>query len=131
MSPVPAAYRFGDIVKANVPEPTGAQIDYEHTAMVLRPPDANGDLWLLVISSKFTRPVGRFMFEVPWKEGGHPDTGLWRECVIKCQWAVPFNQRDISARIGRMPSELAEKAVEYAITAAEEKQQQNAARTNL
>jgi mRNA-degrading endonuclease toxin of MazEF toxin-antitoxin module len=121
MSPDPPAYRFGDIVKANVPDPTGAQIDYDHTAMVLRPPDANGDLWLLVISSSFTRPVGRLTFEVPWQEGGHPDTGLWRECVIKCKWAVPFNQRDISARIGRMPSEFAERAVEYAITAAEEK----------
>src|SRR5262249_24533091 len=112
------AYRFGDIVKAKVPCPEGKEIDYDHTAMVLRPPDANGDLWLLVISSKFTRPIGRFMFEPPWAVGGHPETGLWQECVIKCHWAVPFNQRDITARLGRMPSESAEKAVEYAITAA-------------
>lgn len=90
--------------------------------MVLRPPDAVGDMWLLVISTKFTRPLAKFWMDVPWALGGHPETGLWQECVLKANWAVRMNQRDMTARIGRMPSDYAEKASEYAVTAALEKQ---------
>jgi len=59
------------VVIADIPEPDGTPCDHEHTAMVFRPPDESGNLYLLAISTKFSRPVGRFMIEVPYG-GGRP-----------------------------------------------------------
>jgi hypothetical protein len=89
--------------------------------MVLREPDVAGNLWLVGISTKFTPPAGRLKIELPWMEGGHPETGLHRRCALVCKWVVPWNASKILRCVGVLPSSIAEKAVEYAITAAEEK----------
>ena len=121
-----AAYEFGHVVIADIADPDGNPCDHEHTAMVLRPPDDAGNLYLLAISTKFTRPLSRFMIEVPFAEGGHPVTGLSRPCVLKCGWVVRFHAKNIRCRIGRIPAKYAELAVEYAISAVEEKRKTQA-----
>jgi len=125
-----AAFEFGHVVIADIPDPEGKPCDHEHTAMVLRPPDEKGNLYLLAISSKFARPIGRLMIEVPWATGGHPVTGLSRPSVLKCGWVVPFHVDKIECRKGNIPSQYADLAVEYAITAIEEKRAQNANQTS-
>ena len=119
---MPSAYEFGHIVKADIPDPDGQACATPHYCMVLRPPDDDGDLYLVGISTRFDRPIPRLMIELPWEAAGHPDTGLYEPCVLKCAWVVKFNESRILRRVGRMPSDIAEQAVDYAITAAEEKQ---------
>lgn len=60
------------------------------------------------------------MLECPWAPGGHDDTGLDTRCVLKCWWVVFMNIRDFKGYLGMMPSDIAQQAVDYAITAKNE-----------
>jgi hypothetical protein len=89
--------------------------------MVLRAPDAEGTLWLLGISTKFTMPIGRLMIELPWQLGGHPTTGLSQPCVLKAWWAIEWKVSRIIRRLGVLPPEIVERAIDFAVTAVQEK----------
>jgi hypothetical protein len=89
--------------------------------MVLIPPDSTGNMWLIGISTQFTPPAGRLMIELPSQPGGDPQTGLWKRCVLKAWWAVPWKAEHIIEKLGTLPDELVGKAVEYVMTAVEEK----------
>jgi len=112
---------FGSVVLANIPDPDGRPCGHPHPAMVLRGPDDAGNLYLIGISTQFESPPGRLMVECPWSPGGHPETGLDRPCVLKCWWVVPFHRSQVLQYLGRMPSNVSQRALEYAITAVEEK----------
>jgi len=120
-----AALRVGHVVYAQIPDPAGAPLNEPHPAMVLRAPDADGTLWLLGISTKYSVPVGRLMIELPWSPGGHPATGLSRPCVLKCWWAVRWNANHVIRRLGALPPDIVEQAIEYAITAIQERKAQS------
>ena len=115
----PGAIRFGHIVFAHIPGSGNQACVDPHPAMVLRGPDPLGDLWLIGISTQFE--PGRLVIELPWSPEGHPVTGLWKRCALRCDWIVPWNVRDIRRRLGIVPSDLAERAVEYVISSVEEK----------
>lgn len=115
------ALKLGHIVYAQIPDPDGKPLDEPHPAMVLREPDAAGNLWLLGISTKYDPPPRRLMIELPWHPDGHPETGLSRPCVLKCWWAIPWKAQHIKRRLGRLSPELVELAIDYALTAIAEK----------
>ena len=121
---------FGWIVLADIPDPDGKACSHPHPAMVLRGPDSSGALWLIGISTKFDSPPGRLIVECPWAEGGHEMTGLTQPCALKCRWVVQFDRKRLIKYLGQMPSEIASLAVEYAITAMEEKRATEGSRAN-
>lgn len=88
--------------------------------MVLKGPDDDGTLYLIGISTKFDDPPGRLMIECPSDPKGHEQTGLKRRCVLKCWWVTRYNKSQIIDYLGTMPSEIAEQAVEYVLTAVAE-----------
>ncbi len=46
-------------------------------------------IWIAVISSAFTEPLQEGWKKLPFRskpQPPHPVTGLWKECVLKCDW---------------------------------------------
>lgn len=118
--PEGSSLSVGHVVLADLPDPSGAPCGHPHPAMILRGPSENGIVYLVAISTSFERPLGRLMIELPWAEGGHPDTGLSQPCVLKCFWVVRFDEKNILRRLGRLPSEIVSLAIDYVITHVEE-----------
>jgi len=115
-----AALKLGHTVLAQIPDPDGNACVGPHPAMILQPPNASGNLWLLGITSEFSLPLERLTIELPWKVGGHPETGLWKRCVLKCWWFVPWRLENITCRLGKLGPDIVESATDYAITARNE-----------
>lgn len=114
---------FGWTVLANLPDPDGKPCSHEHPAMVLRGPGSDGGLWVIAISTKFDTPNrNRFWIECDWQDGGHPVTGLSRPCVLKCNWVVAINRRDVIDYLGQIPLDVAERASDLALEYFQERQ---------
>ena len=98
-------YATGDIVLADIPDPDGKLCDHIHPAMVLK---ANAtDSWLIGISTKFSpSSLPAFWFRLPVSSA----TGLTEDCVLKCNWTVPFPVSRILRKIGDIPVEILEAA---------------------
>jgi hypothetical protein len=115
---------FGWTVLADLAQPDGSPCGHPHPAMVLRGPGADGKLWLLAISTKFETPLNKWWLECPWEKNGHPETGLWLPCVVKCDWYVQFDRNEILRQLGRIPMDLASRAADLAVEHFEWRQQQ-------
>lgn len=61
------------------------------------------------------------MLEAP---GGHPRTGLYRPCVLKCDWVVKFSTAAIQRRMGEMPNNHFEQATNWIKAFVEQKKLQ-------
>lgn len=84
--------------------------------MVLRGPAADGGLWLIAISTQFDRPnANPYWIECDWATGGHPLTGLDRPCVLKCDWVVRFNRRNLIDFLGEIDQTKATRASDLAL----------------
>jgi mRNA-degrading endonuclease toxin of MazEF toxin-antitoxin module len=102
----------GDIVMVHVPDPDGNPCAGEHPAMVLMTSATSLDAWVVAISTSIDRPLPANCIELPWQVGGHPVTGLWRQCVLKCHWYTRVPKNQIRTCIGKVPTALLETAVD-------------------
>ena len=112
---------IGDIVLVDLPDPDGLPCNSLHPAMVFRGPDPTGTIYVVAITSSFDPVEKHLVIPMPWADGGHPLTGLWKPCVMKCWWVVRLKADSVTQRLGVVPAEIAEMAFEYISTAVEEK----------
>ena len=54
----------------------------------------------------FSKPLPTNRIELPWKNGKHPVTGLYKPCVAVCDWIVKLDQSDIVSIGGIVPDSL-------------------------
>lgn len=123
-----AQYKFGDIVLIDLLDPQGQPCKAEHPAMIFRGPDEAGTAYVVAISTTFDEAEGRLAIDMPWAEGGHETTGLWRRCRMKCWWTCRIQVQSISRWIGVAPPDIAERALNYISVAVEERVAQAANR---
>ncbi len=99
-------FRLGDIVMARVSDPSGAKIDHDHPVIIVTPtsqiaPEA--EVRVVVISHSIQKPRPTGHIPMPWSPGRPPVTGLWRECVAKCDWTPAVLCAQLRNRIGITP----------------------------
>lgn len=104
-------FKYGDIVMARVRDPSGVYIDHDHPVIIVTPTQRivpESAVRVVVISHKITKPLPTGHIPMPWADGGHPVTGLWLECVAKCEWTPQVNHSDIKRLIGYTPPDKME-----------------------
>ncbi len=103
-------YKQGDIVLARVRDSEGKRITWSHPVIVLnegRNIDPTGEVDVIVITSKFRRPLQPGQFLMEWSPGGHKETGLDRECIANCDWQHTIPCSALTKRYGFLrPSKL-------------------------
>jgi hypothetical protein len=104
------AVKPGDIVFAYILDPSGKPCQDDHPVMVFRATDLSVDAWVVGITSKFNEPIPPHWLRVPWQPGGHPETGLYLDSVLKCNWVHRKLVADLGRPIGIMPPEIFERA---------------------
>ena len=97
---------------ADIPDPNGNPCGHRHPAMILRATDSATDVWLIGISTSFGHPLPGHWIEIPYQDGGHPITGLREPSVLKCNWVVRLHLNAVSRVIGKMPTDILERAVD-------------------
>lgn len=120
---------FGDIVMVRIPDENRNPLDDPHPAMILYGP-FNGLAIVIGITGTFDRPIPRLCIEMPWKDGGHPVTGLFKECIMVCSWIVQIDVSNVMFKMGTTPTGISSLAEQYATTHLLEKEKEvEAART--
>jgi hypothetical protein len=114
-------FQPGDIVVADIADPEGNPCGHRHPAMVLRSSPSAAELWLVGISTSFGTPLPNLWLPLPHDKNRHPITGLIEPCVLKCNWVVRFPVTLIAGKIGIVPTEIFERAVELIIAEVERK----------
>ncbi|MSR60028.1 MAG: type II toxin-antitoxin system PemK/MazF family toxin [Planctomycetaceae bacterium] len=113
------AYRFGDIVEADIPDPDG---NFKPRPVIIITPDAEiaaaSSLSVVAISTSPARgAVPESYFELPAKltvKGkGHTVTGLKLKCWAKCDWRVDVPKEDILYSRGTVPASILKRISEY------------------
>lgn len=111
-------YKQGDIVLARVRDPDGRRISWSHPVIILnKTKDISPEIpvSVMVITTKFRRPLETGQLLMPWSADGHKETGLWRECIAQCDWIWSIDYSTIVKRLGFTPPTILEQiAVEIA-----------------
>ena len=61
--------------------------------------------------------------ELPWAAGGHPDTGLNKECVLKGNWVFNWPMGQVRPTGYSMPQEYLDRAIDCVLLAVKLKAQ--------
>jgi mRNA-degrading endonuclease toxin of MazEF toxin-antitoxin module len=109
-------YAQGDIVFARFLDADGRACVDPHPAMILIRTDRIADtnpVWVAAISSTYSEPLRDGWKKLPWAPGGHPRTGLWKDCVLKCDWRATVEKSAIIRKLGAVSTETLEWAIEW------------------
>lgn len=110
--------RQGDIVLAQIPDEEGKKIAWPHPAIILNKSadiSPTNKIAVVAITTKFHLPLATGEFLMPWSADGHPETGLWYECIARCAWRPVIDYSMIIRRLGFTPRRILEEiAVEMA-----------------
>jgi mRNA-degrading endonuclease toxin of MazEF toxin-antitoxin module len=68
-------------------------------------------LVVVAATTRFERPLREEQIELPWSRTRHPVTGLYRPCVVVCDWLVPIYQSQIINIGGVVPNHILEQIV--------------------
>lgn len=109
------SFVFGDIVMVRIPDEDGNPLDDPHPAMIFYGPQ-NGVAIVIGITGTFDRPIPRLCIEMPWAEGGHPITGLYKDCIMVCSWVHSIDISIVLQKMGTTPPRIADIASQYATT---------------
>jgi hypothetical protein len=115
-------YQPGDIVLADILDPQGQPCDDPHPAMVLRIDQTV--CYLVGITTSYQDPPPGHWIRMLQFPGGHPQTGLYRPCVLKCDWVVKFDPRAVIRKMGEMPDDHFEQATQCISMLVEQKKLQ-------
>jgi mRNA-degrading endonuclease toxin of MazEF toxin-antitoxin module len=70
---------------------------------------AEGDIVVVAATGTFSKPLPANHVELPWKNGGHPVTKLYKPCVVVCDWVCLVRVADVKSFGGMVPKPLLEK----------------------
>lgn len=104
------AAKEGDIVFAYISDPDGNPCQDDHPVMVFRATDNSVDAWVVGITSEFDEPIPPHWLHLPWHPNGHPETGLYLDSVLKCNWIRRKPVASLGKPIGIMPADIFETA---------------------
>jgi hypothetical protein len=122
--------KLGDIVLVNIPDPDGNACDHPRPAMIFRGPDLAGTIYVIAITSTFSEPLPKFSFLLPWDENVRETTGLYKRCIIRCDWIVKFDLARVIGKMGTMLEADRDKATEYVCAFVQEREKAARPRTN-
>lgn len=57
----------------------------------------------VAITGTFSNPLPANRIPLPWQNGGHPVTRLYKQCVAACDWLIEFEQSAIVSVGGICP----------------------------
>lgn len=123
-------YKQADIVLARIPDPEGRSIPWAHPAIIVNKTSTiipGNQIVLLGITKSFHRPLAVGHFLLPWREGGHAETGLSCECVAKCNWVTRVDYSLLEKRIGFTPPHIWEQIMVELIARINEKKRRQQA----
>jgi len=65
--------------------------------------DHAGEVVVVAATSTFTKPLPETQIPLPWMNGGHPKTRLYKACVAVCTWVATVTVTDIQEFGGIVP----------------------------
>lgn len=68
-----------------------------------------GDVVIAAATGTFSKPLPANRIPLPWQNGGHPVTHLYKECVVVCDWLCIVKVADIQGLGGIVPRPVLEK----------------------
>jgi mRNA-degrading endonuclease toxin of MazEF toxin-antitoxin module len=68
--------------------------------------DPAGKVVVVAATSTFTKPLPVNLVPLPWQNGGHPVTRLYKPCVAVCDWVCVIPVSAIGAEGGVVPKPL-------------------------
>jgi len=101
-------------VLADILDPLGQPCDSPHPALVFRI-DAE-KAYLVGITTSYDDPPPGHWIRMLVAPGGHPETGLDRPCVLKCDWVVCFKVTAIIRKKGVLPDDQLKQAIDQIAT---------------
>jgi mRNA-degrading endonuclease toxin of MazEF toxin-antitoxin module len=99
--------RQGDVVLVTLFDPRGQNPKLRPAVVLTADHEiaADGQIVLAAISTQFDpAKLPKFLVPVPSDPQGHPQTGLRRKSVVKCNWLKAVRCDEVTA-IGRLPHE--------------------------
>ena len=109
----------GEIVDAKIPDPDGNSCVDWHPTMVIGANRQQAMLVIVGITGSFDRLLKPYWTDVPWAPGGHPETGLDKECVLKGNWVYSWPMAQVRPTGKFMPQEYIDRAVDCILLAQE------------
>jgi len=97
--------RQGSIVWIKVKDQAGRNPKCR-PAVVITPTNEilpDGPLHVVAAVGTFSKPLPSNRVPLPWQRGGHPITGLYKECVAVCDWLLEIEQSDVDGIGGICP----------------------------
>jgi mRNA-degrading endonuclease toxin of MazEF toxin-antitoxin module len=64
---------------------------------------ANGEIWVVAISTQLGESPAEVQVELPWDRRGHPRTGLKERCAAVCTWMEKVSVTAIQGFAGVVP----------------------------
>jgi mRNA-degrading endonuclease toxin of MazEF toxin-antitoxin module len=116
-----SAIQPGDIFIADVLDPQGKPCGHRRPVMLLRAATSSENVWGVAISTTFADPLPDHWLPLPSSKGGHPVTGLKELSVLKCDWTVSISKTELGQKIGIVPTDIFNKAVDSIIALLESK----------
>jgi len=103
----------GSIVWAEVPDQAG--VNPKCRPLVIVTPtheiDTSTEIVGVAATGIFSTPLDKNRIELPWKHGGHPKTGLYKPCVVVCNWLVVIDKSKIQGVGGTVPTGILEQII--------------------
>lgn len=87
----------GSIIWANVADPQGRNAK-DRPAVILTPNEeieAGEALFVVIATSVFDEPLTEMQVKLPWHRNRHPKTGLYKPCVVLCDWLTELPKTSI------------------------------------
>ena len=60
-------------------------------------------LFVVFITGEYAVPLPPTQVRMHWQRGGHPRTGLYKDCVAVCSWYEAVPQDRIESKLGECP----------------------------
>jgi mRNA-degrading endonuclease toxin of MazEF toxin-antitoxin module len=64
---------------------------------------ADGEVWVVAISTQVDEAPAEVQVELPWERRGHPRTGLKERCAAVCTWMEKVRVASIQGTAGIVP----------------------------
>src|SRR2546430_9467456 len=89
----------------NFPDPQGRNPKRRPAVLVTPDVDirADGDVWVVAISTQLDEAPAETQVELPWERQGHPRTRLKERCAAVCTWMEKVKVASIKEHAGIVP----------------------------
>ena len=96
----------GDIAWVRVEDPQGRNPKIRPIIIISDTEEISADAPLVgvAVSGVIPDPVPSDYVALPWQNGGHPVTNLYKPSVAVCSWIISIQRSEISNISGRVPA---------------------------